>query len=224
MGCRITQRKHGIKLFQIFFCLLSFHRLGFVNNQNRIGFCQNINGTPGTKLIQLHVNTPGIFALCIKRLGVNDHHINGIIRSKPVNLCQLGRIINKIPDLFTVLFCKMIFRSLERFVHTFTDGNAGHHDNELTPAILLVQFIHCFDVCICFPDTGFHLNGQVITVAASFQLFRRFQLVCLLNLPYMFQNNFIFQLRHNLLIAPTGKINILCQALLICAGSPIHHI
>ena len=43
MRSRITQRNHRIKLLQVFLCLLTFHRLRFINDQDRIGLRNDIN-------------------------------------------------------------------------------------------------------------------------------------------------------------------------------------
>ena len=42
----------------------------------------------------------------------------------------------------------MLGRDLERFVHAFTDGDAGDHDDELGPAVALVQLEHRLDVAV----------------------------------------------------------------------------
>ena len=68
VGGGVAQGKKGIKLFQTLLCLLTFHRLRFVYDENRIGFCNNVNGATGTELIQLHINASGILALCIECL------------------------------------------------------------------------------------------------------------------------------------------------------------
>ena len=48
---------------------------------------------------------------------------------------------------------------LEGFIDALADGDAGDDDDEFTPSIALVQFIHRLDVGIGFADAGFHLHG-----------------------------------------------------------------
>lgn len=121
MGSRVAQGDHRVELFHPLFGLLALHRLRFINNQDRVRLCNNVNGPTGTELVQLHINTAGLFAFGIERLRIDDHDIDGTIRGKAVNFRQLCGVVDKEADLLAVLFCKVILCDLKRFIHTLTD-------------------------------------------------------------------------------------------------------
>ena len=108
MRSRITQCHQRMELFQVLLSLLTFYRLRFINDYNRICLCNDINRSSGAKFIQLHINSSGIFSFRIKCLRINNHYIYEIIRGKSINLCQLRRIIDKETNLLSILFCKML--------------------------------------------------------------------------------------------------------------------
>ena len=56
----------------------------------------------------------------------------------------------------------MILRHLERLVHALADSDARYDNDELCPAIRLVELVHSLDVGIGFSDAGLHLDGQVV--------------------------------------------------------------
>ena len=199
VGSRVAQGDHRVELFHPLFGLLALHRLRFINNQNRVRLCNNVNGPTGTELVQLHINTAGIFAFGIERLRIDDHDIDGTIRGKAVDFRQLCGVVDKEADLLAVLFCKVILCDLKRFIHTLTDGNTGHDHDKLTPAVMLVQLIHGLDIGVGFADTCFHLNGKVIV---SLQLLGRLNLVGALDFLQVLQTHTVVQLWYNMFIAP----------------------
>ena len=209
-----------MKLFQSLFCLHSLDRLRLVDNKDRVCFGYNINGATGTELVQLHINSPRIFAFGVECLRIDNHHVDGTIRGKAVDFRQLRGVIDKKAYLLSVFLSKMLLRHLKGLIYPLADGNARHDHNKLTPTVVLVQFVHGLDVSIGFTDARFHFNGQIVS---PFQLFRRLDLICPLHLLQMFQNNFIRKFRHNAFIAPTGKVFLIRYRLLI-ADAPIHHI
>ncbi len=221
MRSRVAQRQQRAKLFQPFFCLLALDRLRLVDNQNWVRFCNNINRAAGTELVQLHVNAPRVLTLGIKRLRVDNHDVDGAIRRKAVNFCELGGIIDKEPDFLAVFLCEMILRHLKGLINALADGDARHDHDELAPTVMLVQLIHRLDVGIGLADARLHFNRQVV---ASFQLFGRLDLIGTLHLLQMFQNQLVGKLRHNALIAPTGEVRIVLQANLIVSITAVHHI
>ena len=95
---------------------------------------------------------------------------------------------------------------------------------------MLIQFIHSFDICICFTNTGLHFNSQII---CAFQLRRRLYLIVSLYFLNVIQDNLIIKLRYNTLITPTCKIRFIKHIRLrICLTrflhlsliSSIHHV
>ena len=188
MSRRITKCHQRIKLLQILLCLLAFYRLRFINNHDRICFCNNINRTTRTELIEFHIDTSRIFSTSIKCLRVDNHYINRGARRKAVNFSKLSRIVNKEANLLTILFCKMLLSYLKWLIYTFTYSYARYNNNELAPTISTVKLIHSFYVCICFTNTGLHFDSQI---KSSFQLHRRLNLICSLYCLNMFQNQSI---------------------------------
>ena len=79
MSCGVAQRQQRVKLFQPFLCPLALDRLRLVNNQNRVGLCNNVDWTAGAELIQLHVNASRILTSGVERLRVDDHDIDGAV-------------------------------------------------------------------------------------------------------------------------------------------------
>ena len=221
MSRRIAQGQQRIELLQVLLSLLSLHGLRLINNQNRIRLCNDINRPAGPELIQLHTNTSCIFASCIKRLRVDNHGADGVIRRKTINLCQLSGIIDEKAYLLTIFLGKMLLRYLKGLIHALADGNTGHNHDELAPTVMLVQLIHCLDIGICLADTGLHLNGQI---EVPLQLRRRLELICPLYLLQVFQNNTVRKLRHDLVVAPTSEILFISHCLLVKAISSVHHV
>ena len=188
MGGGIAQGQPWMKFFQPLSGLFTLHRLGFVNDQNRVGFSDNINGPAGTKFIQLHVNPAGILAFCIECLGIDNHHVDGAVRREAVDFSELGGVIDEKAYLFPVLLGKMLLGHLKGLIHTLPNGYAGNHHNKLAPAVVLVQLEHGLDVSIGLAHAGLHLNGEIVAVGPSLQLVRRFDLICALNFVQLLQN------------------------------------
>ena len=80
----------------------------------------------------------------------------------------------------------MLLRHLKGLIHTFPDGDAGHHNDELAPPVMLVQLVHGLDVSVCLADTGFHLDSQVVM---PFQMLRGLDLTRALYLLQVIQND-----------------------------------
>ena len=188
MGCGIAEGEQWAEFLQTFLGLLAFNGLRFVNNQNRVGLGNNINRAARTELVQFHVNSSGIFALSVECLGIDNHDIDGIIRCKAVNLCQLGRVIDKESDFLAVFFRKMLLGHLKGLIHALTYCDTWYNNDELTPAISTVKLIHCFNVCICFTNTGFHFDSQI---KFAFQFHGWLNLIRSLYCIDMFQNQSI---------------------------------
>src|ERR1039457_987608 len=55
----------------------------------------------------------------------------------------------------------MVGSIAKSLVDAFTDGDAGHDDDELAPAVALVELEHGLDVAVCFASAGFHLDIEV---------------------------------------------------------------
>ena len=221
MGGRIAQGQHWIELLQVLLCLLALDRLRLVDNQNRVRLCNDVNRAAGTEFVQLHVDTTSVLTLGIEGLGIDDHYIDRVVRCETVNLGKLRGVIDEEANLLTILLGKMLLRNLKGLIHALAYSDARDYDNELTPAIVLIELKHCLDVSISFTNAGFHLDCEIIF---SLKFRRRRKLVGTLNLLDVFQNDTIVQFRNDLVVAPARKVLFICDALLIVARTAIHHI
>ena len=224
MGSGIAQGQQWVKFLQPFPGLLALHRLRFINNQNRVGFSDNVNGPAGTELVQLHVNPAGILTFGIECLGIDNHYVDGAIRRKAVNLRQLSGVVDEESYFLPVLLGKMLLGHLKGFIHALPDGHAGNDNNKLAPAVVLVQLEHGLDVGVGLAHTGLHLNGEIVAVGPSLQLVRRLDLVGALDFVQLLQNPLVGQLRHDPLVAESGEVPFFIDTDLIVAAASVHHI
>mgnify|MGYP007100888124 CR=1 FL=1 len=74
---------------------------------------------------------------------VDDHHVNAVVLGKAIDLGELLGVIDEVLHPFAILSGKVFRHTFKTLEHTLANGNTGYHDNELTPAVALVQFIHC---------------------------------------------------------------------------------
>ena len=112
-------------------------------------------------------------------------------------MVQVGAVINEETRLFAVILHKMVGGDLKRLFHALTDRNGGNDHNKLTPAVLLVQLEHRFDVDIGFTGAGFHLNVQAAAPHVVYQLRRELDVVLALQRVNVLQKLIIRQ-RHSL--------------------------
>lgn len=117
----------------------------------------------------------------------------------------------------------MLLCGLERFIDAFADSDGRHDDDELAPAVTLVQLIHRFDVGIGFARAGFHLDGKID--AWPGQLVRGFQAVPALHRAQVVQQPPVCQIRHERLIteADLGIIGAYLHARQIAKIAAIRH-
>src|SRR3546814_8126573 len=59
------------------------------------------------------------------------------------------------------LLGEVLCRDRQRFGDAFADGDAGHNDDELRPAIAAVQLEHRLDIAIGFASAGLHLDIEM---------------------------------------------------------------
>ena len=83
MGGGIAQREQRAKLFQALLGLLALHALGFVDDKNGVGLCNNVDGLAAAEGIQLFVNNALVLA-GVERLHIDDHDVDGAVRRKGI--------------------------------------------------------------------------------------------------------------------------------------------
>src|SRR3546814_16076229 len=72
-------------------------------------------------------------------MAVHHHHIQPGIGRKALQLVQPLRVVDEEARLLTVGLGEVLCRDRQRFGDAFADGDAGHNDDELRPAIAAVQ-------------------------------------------------------------------------------------
>ena len=108
-------------------------------------------------------------------------------------------MVDREADCLIIFARKMLLRGLERFIDALADGDGRHNDDELAPAVALVQLIHRFDVGIGLARAGLHFDREID--ARPGQLVRGFQTVPALHRAQIVQQLPVCQLRHERLIA-----------------------
>ena len=87
------------------------------------------------------------------------------IGGESVDLGELLGVVDELyRDAFAVFLCEILAHAVEAAEHT-TDGDARHHDDELCPAVELVQLEHRLDVGKGLTCARLHLDGQRAAVA-----------------------------------------------------------
>ena len=84
-----------------------------------------------------------------------------------IYLRKTGRIIDKEMNLLSVFLRKMLLSCLKGLIDTLTDSNTRNNNDKLRPAVMLIQLIHSFDVCIGLADTCFHFDCKIIAVCSA---------------------------------------------------------
>ena len=69
---------------------------------------------------------------------VDNHHVDAWVAGKAVYLGELLRVVDEVLHALAVFQGKMLLHGEETLIDTLTDGDAGHHDDKLGPAVLLV--------------------------------------------------------------------------------------
>ena len=136
------------------------HRLRFVDDQDGICGSNHVDGLARTESIQLHVDATSILASGGESLRVDNHHVHVRVAGKLVDLRQLLRVVDEALDALAVFCGKVLAHNLERTAHTLTDGDAGHDDDELAPAVQAVQLVHRLDIGVGLACSRLHLYGQ----------------------------------------------------------------
>ena len=77
----------------------------------------------------------------------------------------------------------MLLKHPETLGHTLSDGDARHHDNELAPAVTLVQLEHRLDIDISLASPGLHLNVKPDPSEAVRKRLRQRNIIGFLNIP-----------------------------------------
>ena len=91
---------------------------------------------------------------------VDDHHVDARVAGEAVYLGELLRVVDEVLHALAVFQGEMLLHGEKTLIYALSDGDAGHYDDKLGPAILLVQLKHGLDVGIGLARTRLHLDGE----------------------------------------------------------------
>ncbi|EKD97833.1 MAG: hypothetical protein ACD_23C00718G0001, partial [uncultured bacterium] len=161
VGGRIPQHRQWFEVGQRIQRLAAFHLLRLIQEHDGPVGADDVNGPAGLEIVQLFINATRILARGIEGLHVNHHDVDARVAGKAFQVVQLLGVVNKEPGALFVVVQKVLRCDFQRLVHALTNGNAGHHHNELAPPIAGVQLEHAFDVAIRLAGAGLHFHVQI---------------------------------------------------------------
>ena len=230
MSGRVVEAEQRVKVFECLLRNLAAHFLRLVKNDDRSVRLYNINRTARAELITLGVNNAGLLAFPVlfqgrgESLGIDNHDIYAGAGGEVVKLVKVRTVVDEEASLLVVLLHKVVGSHFKGFFDTLTDSNARHNDNELTPAVTLVQFKHGLDIDIGFTRAGLHLNIKRAAPDVTNELIRGLDIVLALYGTDVFKQLSVGQLDSFILIAGvTHNIIVIIIEhgelhLLICLG------
>ena len=95
-----------------------------------------------------------------KRLSVDDHDVDTRITGEGIQLIQVAAVIDEEARLPAVVLHEVVRRDFKGLLHALTDGDARNHNDELAPAIALIQLEQGLDVDVGLARAGLHLDIQ----------------------------------------------------------------
>lgn len=110
-----------------------------IQNQDGAVAADHIDRLARLEIVQLVIDAAVILSRGIERLDIDDHDVDARIGREAFQMGQLLGVVGKEADLFAVALGEMLGGDFKRFEHSLTDGNAGHHHDELGPAVPLVH-------------------------------------------------------------------------------------
>mgnify|MGYP001549828238 CR=1 FL=1 len=85
MGCGVAEGAEGVKGADCFFCFrCGINALGFVNDEDRVGFCDEVNRPHTVEFVVWPMDDVGgvffcgVFEAFTERIYVDDHDVHGI--------------------------------------------------------------------------------------------------------------------------------------------------
>ena len=160
----VKQGKQRVKLAQPLsgFVVLvgTQHALRLVDDKYRARFANHIDRPPPAKLFQFRHDAACIGPGGIKSLRIDNHHVYLRVGGKLVDGRKPGTVVNKVLHALAIFFGKMVGHGFKALDNALAYGHTGHHDDELSPAIVFVKFVHRLDVGIGFARTRFHFDAQ----------------------------------------------------------------
>lgn len=176
VGGRIVEGEQGVEvLAQGLLRGLAAQLLGLVQDDDRTGGGDDVDGLPGPELVTFIVDYPVLLlelpvGLNCEGLGVDDHDVDAGIAGEIIERLKVLRIVHEEADLLPVVLHEMVLGDLERLLHALTYCDAGDDHYELAPPVALVELEHRLDVDIGLPSAGLHLDIEGANAEAAVEL------------------------------------------------------
>ena len=206
VGGRVAQHHQRVEVHQGIQRLATLHLLRFIQDQDRAVGTDHVDGLAGLEVVQLFIDAPVVLARCVEGLHVDHHHVDACIRRKTLQVVQLLGVVDEEARLLLVGLQKVLGGDVQRLGHALSDGDAGHDNDELAPAVTAVQLEDRLDIAIGLTRACFHLHVQVDACDLGFhQRLGHGQILAALHLLDVVQQGKISQRQIGILEAGTGK-------------------
>ena len=203
----IVEHEQRMKALDTRLCRISLHLLWLIHDDDRSVSGDHVNGTAAAKLIPFGIDDAALLAPSSllhrggEGLGIDDHDAQLGFGGETIQLLQVAAVIDEPTHLLVVVLHEMILQHGEALGHTLPDGDAGHHDDELPPAILLIQLKHRLDIDIGLSRSGLHLDVEVQCAYSFHQALRRGDVTPVLDCTDLLQQGLLVQLDTGVAIA-----------------------
>jgi len=161
VGGRVAQHHERLEVHQRIERLAALHLLRLIEDQDGSIGRDHVDGAAGLEVVQLLVDAPGVLAGGIERLHVDHHHVDTGVRREALQMVQLLGVVDEEARLLLVGLQEVLGRDRQRLGHPFADGDARHDDDELAPAMPLVQLENRLDVAVGLAGARLHFDVQV---------------------------------------------------------------
>ena len=94
----------------------------------------------------------------VERLRVDDHDLNVGTLAEGIDVGEALGVVDEDARLLAVLLHEMVRHGVKALAHTLADSDGRHHDDELAPAVALVQLEHRLDVDVGLARARLHLH------------------------------------------------------------------
>lgn len=170
MGCGVAEGAEGVKGADCFFCFrCGINALGFVNDEDWVGFCDEVNRPHTVEFVVWPMDDVGgvffcgVFEAFTERIYVDDHDVHGIGGCECPYLFEFLAVVDEVVvDEVVVLCVEVVFCYFKRFCDSFFYGDVWYDNDEFGKSIGFVEFEDGFGVDVGFAGTGFHFYVEVV--------------------------------------------------------------
>ena len=169
------------------FC--AFHVLRFVEDDDRAGGLDELNGLPPGKPVVVLVND--ILRL-VERLYVDNHQLQVVAVGEAAQVAQAAAVVDEMAERRLVVEVpEVLLHHPNGSFHAFPDGDGGHHHDEFFEAVAVVQLEHGAQIDIRFARARLHFDGEIFAHLPGFACPK--QPVAALHGARVFKNSFVVE-------------------------------